>query len=114
MCHLRSYRDVTIKDLHRKIHDLQRTNDMWKNKAKDLERKMLEVTVLQQKHEKRKAKTAALRVRTTCSWWENRRTKSKYFRTKYYFQNLFEIISNIHKSVTTSGEKQISVVMNSE
>lgn len=67
MCYLRSYRDETIRDLHRKIHDLQGTNDMWKNKAKELERKMLELTVLQQKHEKRKAKTAALRQISTKS-----------------------------------------------
>lgn len=62
MLYLRTYRDETIKDLHRKIDDLQSSNEMWKNKARDLERKMLELTVLQQKHEKRKAKTAALRV----------------------------------------------------
>ena len=62
MLYIRTYRDETLKDLHRKIDDLQRNNDHWKNKAKDLERRMLELTVLQQKHEKRKAKTAALRV----------------------------------------------------
>lgn len=67
MLYLRTYRDETIKDLHRKIDDLQSSNEMWKNKARDLERKMLELTVLQQKHEKRKAKTAALRQISTKS-----------------------------------------------
>lgn len=60
--YLKSEQLGIIQELQTKIDELQEANDKWKQKAKDLEKQMLDLTILQQKHEKRKAKTAALRV----------------------------------------------------
>lgn len=57
-----SQQDTIIGKLTKKIKDLQQNNDLWKRQVKDLQVKVNDVTVLQQKLEKRKAATAALRV----------------------------------------------------
>ena len=58
--------DKVVSGLKQKIKDLQQNNDLWKRQVKDLQVKVNDVTVLQQKLEKRKAATAALRV-SSCS-----------------------------------------------
>ncbi|XP_061174977.1 activating transcription factor 7-interacting protein 1-like [Saccostrea echinata] len=65
--HLKNQKEGLVAELQQKVEELQASNDMWKQRVKDLEKQILEVTVLQQKHEKRKAKTAALRQITTKS-----------------------------------------------
>jgi hypothetical protein len=60
--YLKNEKEGLVAELRQKVEELQASNDMWKQRARDLEKQILEVTVLQQKHEKRKAKTAALRV----------------------------------------------------
>lgn len=61
--HLKTQKDGIVAELQQKVEELQASNDGWKQRVKELEKQILGVTVLQQKHEKRKAKTAALRVR---------------------------------------------------
>ena len=51
-----------MQETNKKIEELQTSNEMWKSSYKELEKHILDVTVLQQTHAKRKAKTAALRV----------------------------------------------------
>lgn len=63
--YLKTQKDGIIAELQQKVEELQASNDSWKQRVKGLEKQILEVTVLQQKHEKRKAKTAALRQITT-------------------------------------------------
>uniref|UniRef100_K1Q3G1 Activating transcription factor 7-interacting protein 1 n=1 Tax=Magallana gigas TaxID=29159 RepID=K1Q3G1_MAGGI len=63
--HLKTQKDGIVAELQQKVEELQASNDGWKQRVKELEKQILEVTVLQQKHEKRKAKTAALRQITT-------------------------------------------------
>ncbi|XP_048763272.2 uncharacterized protein LOC125671541 isoform X2 [Ostrea edulis] len=63
--YLKTEKEGLVAELRQKVEELQASNDMWKQRAKDLEKQILDVTVLQQKHEKRKAKTAALRQITT-------------------------------------------------
>lgn len=60
--YLKTQKDGMVAELQQKVEELQASNDMWKQRVKDLEKQILDVTVLQQRHEKRKAKTAALRV----------------------------------------------------
>jgi phage shock protein A len=60
--YLTSQRDTLVAKLSQKVKDLQQNNDLWKRQVKDLQVKVNDVTVLQQKLEKRKAATAALRV----------------------------------------------------
>ncbi|XP_060573444.1 activating transcription factor 7-interacting protein 1-like isoform X2 [Ruditapes philippinarum] len=63
--YLTSQRDTLVAKLSQKVKDLQQNNDLWKRQVKDLQVKVNDVTVLQQKLEKRKAATAALRQITT-------------------------------------------------
>lgn len=51
-----------VGKLTAKVKELQQNNDQWKRKVKDLQVKVNDVTIVQQKMEKRKAATAALRV----------------------------------------------------
>lgn len=60
--YLTSQRDTLVAKLSQKVKELQQNNDLWKRQVKDLQVKVNDVTVLQQKLEKRKAATAALRV----------------------------------------------------
>ena len=52
-----------MADLQKKVEELTAANEQWKARARDISKQMSEVTILQQKYEKRKAKTAALKVR---------------------------------------------------
>ena len=61
--HLSTHRDKVLAEMMKKLLELQVSNDLWKSKAKELCAKVAEVTVLQTKHDKRKAATAALKVR---------------------------------------------------
>ena len=61
--HLFTHRDTVLAEMMKKLLELQVSNDLWKSKAKELCAKVAEVTVLQTKHDKRKAATAALKVR---------------------------------------------------
>ncbi|XP_052262643.1 activating transcription factor 7-interacting protein 1-like isoform X2 [Dreissena polymorpha] len=54
-----------VGKLTAKVKELQQNNDQWKRKVKDLQVKVNDVTIVQQKMEKRKAATAALRQITT-------------------------------------------------
>ncbi|XP_045213839.2 activating transcription factor 7-interacting protein 1-like isoform X2 [Mercenaria mercenaria] len=63
--YLTSQRDTLVAKLSQKVKELQQNNDLWKRQVKDLQVKVNDVTVLQQKLEKRKAATAALRQITT-------------------------------------------------
>ncbi|XP_060064216.1 activating transcription factor 7-interacting protein 1-like [Ylistrum balloti] len=58
-------RDEKYKELQEKVEELTQNVDFWKSNYRELERQVLNVTILQQKHEKRKAKTAALRELST-------------------------------------------------
>lgn len=59
---LASQRETLIGQLSQKIQDLQVSNDQWRAQVKELQAKVTDVTVLNLKHEKRKAATAALKV----------------------------------------------------
>ena len=61
--YLASQRETLIAQLTQKVKDLQISNEQWKAQVKELQVKVTDVTLLQQKHEKRKAATAALKVR---------------------------------------------------
>lgn len=52
-------KETTLESLQVKIDELQATNEYWKTQAKELHK---ELTVLQQKQEKRKAAAIALKV----------------------------------------------------
>ncbi|KAK3592675.1 hypothetical protein CHS0354_015977 [Potamilus streckersoni] len=65
--YLKSQREGLFGMLQQRIKDLSAANDRWKAEVKEMQIKINEVTVLQQKHEKRKAATAALRQITTRS-----------------------------------------------
>ncbi|XP_033748462.1 activating transcription factor 7-interacting protein 1-like isoform X2 [Pecten maximus] len=58
-------RDERYKEMQEKVEELTQNVDFWKSNYRELERQVLNVTILQQKHEKRKAKTAALRELST-------------------------------------------------
>lgn len=60
--YLKAHRDSKMESLKSKIVDLQMANESWRTQAKELQKKVLDLTVLQQRLEKRKAATAALRV----------------------------------------------------
>jgi len=62
--YMQSRQDSIVAKLTTKIKELQLNNDLWKRQVKDLQVKVNDVTILQQKQEKRKAATAALRVGT--------------------------------------------------
>lgn len=51
-----------LRTLRLRVVELQEAQEEWREKAKKLERQVLDLTVLQQRLEKRKAHTAALRV----------------------------------------------------
>lgn len=55
-------KETTLESLQVKIDELQATNEYWKTQAKELHKEVLELTVLQQKQEKRKAAAIALKV----------------------------------------------------
>ncbi|XP_071105052.1 activating transcription factor 7-interacting protein 1-like isoform X2 [Haliotis cracherodii] len=65
--YLKAHRDSKMESLKSKIVDLQMANESWRTQAKELQKKVLDLTVLQQRLEKRKAATAALRQITTRS-----------------------------------------------
>lgn len=56
------YQSSEILALNRRIEELVQSEEEWRQKAKSLERQVLDLTVLQQRLEKRKAHTAALKV----------------------------------------------------
>lgn len=56
------YQSSEILALNRRVEELKESQEEWRQKAKDLERQVLDLTVLQQRLEKRKAHTAALKV----------------------------------------------------
>ena len=56
------YQSTEILALNRRIEELKESQEEWRQKAKELERQVLDLTVLQQRLEKRKAHTAALKV----------------------------------------------------
>ncbi|XP_021359853.1 activating transcription factor 7-interacting protein 1-like isoform X1 [Mizuhopecten yessoensis] len=58
-------REKKYKEMQDKVEELTQTIDFWKSNYRELERQVLNVTILQQKHEKRKAKTVALRELST-------------------------------------------------
>ncbi|KAL5018374.1 hypothetical protein ScPMuIL_004096 [Solemya velum] len=64
---LKSQKDGLISQLQNKIQELQTSNESWKTQVRELQKQVLELTVLQKKNEKRKAATAALRQITTRS-----------------------------------------------
>ena len=51
-----------VLTLNRHYQEIKEAHDEWRNKAKDLQSQVLELTVLQQKLDKRKAHAAALKV----------------------------------------------------
>ncbi|XP_052828662.1 activating transcription factor 7-interacting protein 1 isoform X2 [Octopus bimaculoides] len=57
-------KETTLESLQVKIDELQATNEYWKTQAKELHKEVLELTVLQQKQEKRKAAAIALKAIT--------------------------------------------------
>ncbi|KAK7112795.1 hypothetical protein V1264_012186 [Littorina saxatilis] len=61
------YQSSEILALNRRIEELVQSEEEWRQKAKSLERQVLDLTVLQQRLEKRKAHTAALKSITTRS-----------------------------------------------
>ncbi|XP_052760351.1 activating transcription factor 7-interacting protein 1-like isoform X2 [Mya arenaria] len=63
--YMTSRQDVLVTKLSAKVKELQTNNDLWKRQVKDLQIKVNDVTILQQKQEKRKAATAAHRNITT-------------------------------------------------
>lgn len=56
------YQSSEILALNRRVEELKESQEEWRQRAKDLERQVLDLTVLQQRLEKRKAHTAALKV----------------------------------------------------
>ncbi|KAK7493336.1 hypothetical protein BaRGS_00015462 [Batillaria attramentaria] len=63
--HMAQQQVAELRTLRLRVVELQQAQDEWRQKAKDLERQVLDLTVLQQRLEKRKAHTAALRSITT-------------------------------------------------
>ena len=61
-CYMSVHQDDEIVKLRKKVADLQEANDKWKTQARELQKQVVDLTVLKQKLEKRKAATAALRV----------------------------------------------------
>ncbi|XP_041362218.1 dentin sialophosphoprotein-like isoform X2 [Gigantopelta aegis] len=63
--YMSAHRDEEIVQLQKRVADLQEANDKWKTQARELQKQVVDLTVLKQKLEKRKAATAALRQITT-------------------------------------------------
>ncbi|KAL8591011.1 hypothetical protein ACOMHN_021776 [Nucella lapillus] len=64
---IEQYQSPEVLALNKRIQDLQESQEEWRKKAKNLESQVLDLTVLQQRLEKRKAHTAALKSITTRS-----------------------------------------------
>ncbi|XP_076459287.1 uncharacterized protein LOC143292668 isoform X2 [Babylonia areolata] len=64
---IEQYQSPEILTLSRRVEELNKSQEEWRQKAKNLERQVLDLTVLQQRLEKRKAHTAALKSITTRS-----------------------------------------------
>ncbi|KAK3091930.1 hypothetical protein FSP39_023792 [Pinctada imbricata] len=64
---LLSEKEGIVAELQKKVEELSSLKEEWKAKARDLSKQIMDVTVLQQKYEKRKAKTAALKQISTKS-----------------------------------------------
>lgn len=64
---IEQYHSPEVSTLTKRIEELQEGQEEWRQKAKNLERQVLDLTVLQQRLEKRKAHTAALKSITTRS-----------------------------------------------
>lgn len=60
--YLARHQGAELRVMNARIQELMKSEEEWRNKAKDFERKLTELTLKQHKLEKRKAHTAALRV----------------------------------------------------
>ncbi|XP_025082489.1 activating transcription factor 7-interacting protein 1-like isoform X1 [Pomacea canaliculata] len=63
--YLARHQGAELRVMNARIQELMKSEEEWRNKAKDFERKLTELTLKQHKLEKRKAHTAALRSITT-------------------------------------------------
>ena len=61
--YLATQRETLLGQMTQRMKNVQISNDSWKDQVKELQVKVTDVTVLNLKHEKRKAATAALKVR---------------------------------------------------
>lgn len=60
--YLARQQSAELRALQARVDELLQAQEEWRKKTKELEHQVLDLTVLQQRLEKRKAHTAALRV----------------------------------------------------